>query len=162
MEDDDLSFLFTFDDLKKKLFDNPVDYLKLHEIQMEIGKLGEAYVYENEVRKLRGTKYINMIDEKKALDPSNGYDILSYTIEGTPVHIEVKSTSGNEDVFFLSNHEYNTAREMKNNNLVYVVYFVKGILTQEPKIEIICDITDNNEYFMEQSNWKVTKKCKPV
>lgn len=156
--DTDLSTLFTFDDLKQKLINKPVDYLKLHEIQIEIGKLGEAYVYENEVRKLAGTKYLSMIDEKKALDPSNGYDILSYTLEGNPIHIEVKATSGNEDIFFLSNHEYQTARNMRNNNLDYVIYFVKSILSQEPKIEFIHDIIDNNDYYKEECNWKIIKK----
>lgn len=156
--DNGLSILFTFDELKQKLINKPVDYLRLHEIQIEIGKLGEAYVYEHEVRRLAKTKYLSMIDEKKALDPSNGYDILSYTLEGIPIHIEVKATSGNEDVFFLSNHEYKTARAMRNNNLNYLVYFVKGILSQEPEIEVIHDITENDGYYKEECNWKVHKK----
>ena len=125
---------------------------------MEIGKLGEAFVYEYECKKLIGTKYINMIDEKKALDYKNGYDILSYTREGDPLHIEVKCTVGTDHIFYLSNNELKTAKRMKAEGLTYVVYFVQGIMSNSPSITKIEDVSNNNEYVFEEMNWKVSKK----
>lgn len=153
----DLSILFSFKDLKLKLKNKKVDYLKLHEFQMEIGSLGEAYVYQIEYKKLKDTKFANMIDERKAQNPENGYDILSYTEVGNPLHIEVKTTVGKEDRFFLSEHELLTALRMKNQGLSYVVYFVKEIMSDNPILDIIEDVTSNEYYTFETKNWIVSK-----
>jgi hypothetical protein len=154
----DLSVLFTFEDLKSKIKNKKVDYLKLHEFQIEIGKLGEAYVYQKECEKLKNTKYFYMINERIAEVPANGYDILSYTIEGKQLHIEVKSTVGKEKVFYLSEHERLTAERMKNEGKVYLVYFVKEIMSDNPKLEIIENISSNENYIFETRNWIVSQK----
>jgi hypothetical protein len=154
----DLSILFTFDDLKSKLKNKKVDYLKLHEFQIEIGKLGEAFVFQKECEKLKNTKYLYMIDERKAQNPSNGYDILSYSEDGKPLHIEVKTTIGKEDAFQLSEHERVTAEHMYDKGLSYVVYFVKEIMSDQPKIEMIENITSNSDYSFKTKNWIISKK----
>lgn len=106
-----------------------------------------------------GTKYHEKIDPRKGLDPSNGYDILSYTLDGHPIHIEVKATTGKEDNFFyLTKHEYNTACRMKEDGLSYLIYFIKEVMSTNPKLEIIEDITANNGFEKkEEYNWLVTK-----
>lgn len=148
--------MFTFNELKNKINSRPIDYLKLHELQIEIGKLGEAFVYETECNKLKGTNYEAKVDNKKALDPSNGYDILSYTRNGKPLYIEVKATTGIQNQFYLSNHELQTAKRMKEDGLTYVIYFVKKIMSNNPKLEKIEDITTNENYEFKEMNWKVT------
>jgi hypothetical protein len=157
-KDEEFLILYAFDDLKRKLKSKPIDFLNLHKLQIEIGKLGEAYVYELECKKLKGTKYLNKVDEKKALNPANGYDILSYTRDGSLLHIEVKATSGAEDTFYLSNHELQTAKRMKEEDLTYVIYFVKEILSDSPQLIKINDISMNEDYvFQEIMNWRVYK-----
>ncbi|MDF2039868.1 DUF3883 domain-containing protein [Cytobacillus oceanisediminis] len=135
----------------------PIDYLNLHKLQIEIGKIGEAYVYELECKKLKGTPYINKVDDGIARNPANGYDILSFTRDGKPLHIEVKATSGSEDVFYLSKNEYQTAEKMKEQGLDYVVYFVKKVLSDNPDLIRIKDVTANKGYLFEEVGWKVTK-----
>ncbi|MFC7372450.1 DUF3883 domain-containing protein [Fictibacillus iocasae] len=152
-----MSVLYAYDDLKRDIQKKPIDFLKLHQLQIEIGKLGEAYVYKEESKKLKGTKFLQMIDEKKALVPSNGYDILSFTRDGKPLHIEVKATSGKENVFYLSRHEWKTAERMKKEGLTYVVYFIKEIMSDNPILTEINDITSNKEYNFEEYGYKVTK-----
>jgi len=154
----DTSKLFTYDELKSKLKNKTVDYLKLHEFQMEIGKLGEAYVYKLECEKLKDTKYLYMIDERKAQNPANGYDILSFTTKGEPLHIEVKATIGKENVFHLSEHERKTAEHMAKKGLTYVVYFIEEVMSDNPKLEIIKNVTTNENYNFETKNWVVSKK----
>ncbi|MBT2667323.1 DUF3883 domain-containing protein [Bacillus sp. ISL-4] len=154
----ELSILFTYEDLRTKLKNKKVDYLKLHELQMEIGKLGEAYVYQIECENLKGTKYLDLVDQRKAENPANGYDILSYTRDGKPIHIEVKATIGKEDIFHLSEYERNTAESMKKQGLTYVVYFVKEVMSYNPNLEVIEDIITNQEYIFQTTSWEVSKK----
>lgn len=153
----DLSILYSFEDLKKELKSKPIDYLKLHELQMEIGNLGEAYVYEYECNKLKGTNYFNRIDEKKALDSTNGYDILSFSKEGVPLHIEVKCTVGKGHSFYLSENELKTSKLMKEKGLIYLIYFVQEILSDNPTLVIIDDVALYEQYQFEAMNWKVSK-----
>lgn len=157
-EQNDLTILFGYDDLKRQIQSKPIDYLKLHELQIEIGKLGEAFVYKFECEKLYGTNYMHKVDETKALVPANGFDILSYTRDGTPLHIEVKATTGTIDYFYLSTNELSTAERMKEEGLIYLVYFVKEIMSDNPKLTIIEDVSENVEYVREEINWKVSKK----
>ncbi|SDJ44473.1 DUF3883 domain-containing protein [Paenibacillus naphthalenovorans] len=152
------SVLFTFDELRKKLTLKEVDYLELHKFQMEIGKLGEAYVYEMELKKLEGTIYEELVDNKKALDPQNGYDILSYDSEGNKLHIEVKTTVKNDTEFFITSTELNTAKQMKAIGEKYLIYRVSNILAKNKKdirCEVISDIFDNDDFLLEESLWKV-------
>ncbi|MFL0574320.1 DUF3883 domain-containing protein [Priestia megaterium] len=153
----ELSLMYSYEDLKREIKSSPIDYLELHKLQIKVGQLGEAYVYEQECKKLAGTKYISEIDESKASDPKNGYDILSFTREGELLHIEVKATTGKEETFYLSNHEYQTAKRMKESNMNYAIYFVKEVMSDNPKLIKIHDITDNEEYNFEEMNWKVTR-----
>jgi hypothetical protein len=155
------SIMFTFNELRNKIINKPIDFLKLHELQIEIGKLGEAFVYEMECTYLKGTKYEKKVDNKKALNPSNGYDILSYTREGKPIYIEVKATAGTINQFYLSNHELQTAKRLKKDGLTYLIYFVKEIMSDSPKLIKIEDISANKDYIFEEINWKVTKNSVP-
>lgn len=117
----------SYDELFRKI--NNIDYLQLHKRQMEIGALGEAFVYDLECNKLKHTNFVDRIDRYKALDPSNGYDILSFDNEGNELYIEVKTTIGdiNED-FFISSHEINTAKKLISQDKKYYIYRVYNIL----------------------------------
>lgn len=101
---------------------------------------------------------MHKVDETKALEPANGYDILSYTRDGTPLHIEVKATTGTSDRFYFSENELDTAKRMKEVGLIYLVYFVKEIMSDNPKLTIIEDISENKEYVFEEISWKVSRK----
>lgn len=150
----------TFEELKKKMCKN-VDYLGLHKYQMEIGELGEAYVYDLEFEKLKGTIYQRMIDKEKAKDNSNGYDILSYERDGTELHIEVKTTAGLDKDFFITETELKTAETMKLHGKKYVIYRVENILTsnkEEIRCELVTDITNNHMYDLQPRTWVVSKK----
>ncbi|MCA1203336.1 MULTISPECIES: DUF3883 domain-containing protein [Bacillaceae] len=149
--------VYTFGELARNFKNKPINYLELHERLMEIGLMGEIFVYESECKKLSGTKYEEMVNREIAEDPTNGYDILSYERDGTPLHIEVKTTTSNKDQFFLSKHELDTAKKFKEQDKKHVVYFVKNILSNEPTVERIKDIAENTNFIFEETNYKVTK-----
>lgn len=153
------SIVYTFDELRRKT-SLSIDYLKLREFQDHIGKLGEAFVYDIEYKKLLGTKYEDKIDNTKAIDQRNGYDILSFELDGTLLHIEVKTTIFKESDFFISENELNTAKSMKEQGKKYLVYRVSDILSQNKediKVEIINDISDNKSYKFIETNYRVKR-----
>lgn len=153
------SVMFTFDELRSKVT-HVIDYLKLHEFQMQIGKLGEAYVFEHELQKLKETPYFTLVDDSKAADPNNGYDILSYDDDGNIIFIEVKTTIKEGSDFYISQHEVNTARECQTRGGKYLIYRVGNILGEKEHItlEIINNILDTALYEVEPYNYKVRKK----
>jgi len=67
------SIIFTFEELKNKL-SKEIDYLKLHEYQIHIGKLGEAFVYDFERKRLLdlGSKYYEDVDNTPSKDHKCG------------------------------------------------------------------------------------------
>ncbi|GGM40544.1 hypothetical protein GCM10011351_28420 [Paraliobacillus quinghaiensis] len=136
-----------------------IDYLERLKNQMEIGELGENYIYESERSKLKGTIFYNKIDKLKAKNPTNGYDILSFTKEGTPIHIEVKTTSQKKfDIEFeITPHEVAVAEYMDSVGKIYLVYLVKDIYSDHPKVEIINDITDCSKYKFNPTGYMVTR-----
>jgi hypothetical protein len=117
------------------------DRLEQYENQLLIGKKGEEFVYKYELNKLRESKYQRMIDPRKADNPCNGYDILSYELDSTPLHIEVK-TSISDTTFQITAHEIETAKRMEQLGLKYVIYLVNGINTDYPSITVLNNIFD--------------------
>ncbi|MFD0051462.1 DUF3883 domain-containing protein [Actinomycetes bacterium NPDC127524] len=143
----------------RKKFEKQIDFLKLHEHQIEIGKLGEAYVYDLEREKLKSTQFYQKIDNSKALDPTNGYDIYSFEEDGTPIYIEVKTTVNIDEDFYISAHELKVAERMRNKGKIYVIYRVENILaksTDNVIIKKIYDLGQNNQVKLEPFSWKVT------
>lgn len=137
----------------------PIDYMEQHKKQIEIGQKGEDYVYNYERKKLEGTPYYNKVNKDKANDPSNGYDILSYEKNGDTLYIEVKATTQNnkQSEFELSINQIQTAQRMQGLGKKYIIYHVKNIYSDNPKLTIIDDFLDEEKYKREPTSFKLTK-----
>ena len=98
------------------------DDSKLNKRRKTIGTAGEILVLNNEIEKLKGTSYEPEYSANIYGD-GLGYDISSYEIDGTPIHIEVKTTRRNIiDGFYMSDNEIIESRESKIKYMVYRVY----------------------------------------
>lgn len=88
---------------------DPSFRIKLHNTQLrrlDTGLHGEELVLAKERKKLAGTPYENAVDPHYALDPGFGFDLLSFTLDGKPLYIEVKATSEKKNTpFFMSANE---------------------------------------------------------
>ena len=112
-----------------------IDYIEQQKQRKRIGNRGEAIVLSMEEKRLRDAgkpglaKNIQHISDKSDRD---GYDILSFDIDGSPRHIEVKATSaGNlERGFYISANEMEKAKELGN----YYIYFVFSATSKNPKV----------------------------
>lgn len=144
-----------FEKLKEKLKNTTIDYLKIHEFQIEVGKLGEIFAYNFEREKLAGTKYIDKIDRTKSLDASNGYDILSYDLKGKEICIEVKCTVNSDPVFYISTPEVDMYKKVTESGGKYHVYLITDILTDRPRLTVIENLLDDERLVFKENGWKV-------
>jgi transcriptional regulator with XRE-family HTH domain len=90
------------------------------------GDTGEQFVLQAEQQRLAGTGLENAINPNFADDPDAGFDIMSFTPDGRPKYIEVKSStspSANEP-FYLSRRERTFMDECKANGWVYEIHRV--------------------------------------
>lgn len=139
------------------------DFDELDEYLNEIGKLGEKYVYEQEKKRLKeaGSKYYDDIDGTPSNDNKNGYDILSYTVKGKPIFIEVKTTPGTgKQSFYMSKNEINKAYETWNSGGIYQIHRVSNIFekNQEPIVHEVYEWLDEDIFDFEEIVYKVTPK----
>lgn len=68
---------------------------------------------------------------------SPGYDILSYSPDGSPVYIEVKNAAkSNPTNFRLTSHEYEVACSTLESGLPYLIYLFSGWRTDDQRLEI--------------------------
>ena len=112
---------------------NP-DYLKRARRLKELGNRGEKFVLDMERSELlaKGKEELSEKVQPAEFD-YEGYDIKSFYEDGTPKYIEVKSTKakpGNAN-FYLSINELNTAKELKQNYYVYIVF---DVVSEKPKV----------------------------
>ena len=93
--------------------------------KLDTGDMGEHFVADNERRLLAGTPYADGVNEGCADDFGAGYDIFSFTTEGKPKFLEVKSTTGDlDDPFFISDSELKFARFCLEHGLCYEMHRV--------------------------------------
>lgn len=150
----------SFEEKRIKLKNTKIDYLKLHEFQMQIGELGELFAYNYERRKLAATKYFKLIDPTKALNEANGYDVLSYDLDGKELFIEVKSTVNSNPVFYVSKLEVETYKRVTANGGQYYIYLITNVLSDNPTLTIIKNFLDDDRLTMEETGWKVVMDVK--
>lgn len=68
---------------------------------------------------------------------SPGYDILSYSPDGSPVYIEVKNSEKNVlSDFRLTAHEFEVATQVTGNGLPYLIYVFSGWHSDNQRLEI--------------------------
>jgi len=108
------------------------DFDKKQKSQNKIGKTGEELVFDYEKQKLNGLKY-NPKDYFNT-DISKHYDILSYNLDGSEIHIEVKTKVRFNNVldFYMTEYEYD--RLIRDHN--YAIYYVTDI-NSDPKLFIL-------------------------
>lgn len=142
----------------KKSSQNP-DYLELQRHNKKLGNLGEQIVLKYEKDSLK--KYPELRKKVKRADlDSDGYDILSFSVDGKEKYIEVKTTSSSmKDInFFLSKNELEKSKKL-DNYFVYIVFRAKDEKTA-PRIWPIKNPfnPENKDVNLEPINYKVNIK----
>lgn len=119
------------------------DPIERDHINHSLGKGGEAFVLDLEKYRLTEgnradlARKIRWIAEEEG--DGAGYDISSFTLDGRPRLIEVKTTNGSARTpFFITRNEFNVAMEMPEQWQIYRVHlFSTGprVFTISPPLE---------------------------
>ena len=141
-----------------------LDYEKQNRINKKLGDRGEKIVedFEREnLIKLGKKDLAEKVDRVSTKSDNYGFDILSFSADGSKKHIEVKATRSKvgDANFFLTINELKTAIDKKETYYIYVVY---EILTDKPKIWVINNpfFPENPNILMEPVNYKVSIQTK--
>ena len=92
------------------------------------GERGEALVLAMEIQKLKGSGLDLLVCGDYADDELAGFDVFSFTDTGEPLYIEVKSSIGLEDNFFISANELDFAAYCAENAISYKLVRIKAVM----------------------------------
>ena len=126
----------------------------------KLGCDGEAYVARLEREKLADTPFANGVNEGFADDPSAEYDIQSFTPDGQPLCIEVKTTNGCADEpFYLSAGELDFMNGCLANGTRYELHRVYHIYDRKRVGRIIYSAEELDKLFdFVPSDFRVLRK----
>ena len=124
-----------------------------------IGDVAEKLVYESEIDKLIKAGRDDLADKvihEEAEKNRPGWDISSYDIDGTPMHIEVKASSSNTiNSVVITANEWSAANNLKYKENYYL-YLVRNALTDNPTVEPLRDPAlwvENKEFQITPSQY---------
>lgn len=118
-----------------------VDYLAAHKKKKDLGDLGELLVIEYEKSRLMAAGRNDLAEavehSSKTQGDGLGYDIRSFSEDGTELFIEVKSTKQNyQDHFQMSENEVLVANKMHEEGKQYQIYRLYSIRTRTGKAKL--------------------------
>ncbi len=122
----------------------------------QLGKAGEAFVVQFERRRLLQENRADLAGRirwtAKEDGDGAGYDVHSYTVAGTELLIEVKTTHGSARTpFFLTRNEVETASEFRDNWRIYRVH----LFYESPRIFTVAPPLEN-ALIMRPEAWKAS------
>ncbi|RZK45993.1 MAG: DUF3883 domain-containing protein [Pedobacter sp.] len=104
-----------------------IDFSEKQERNESVGKAGELFILKKEVKRLMDIGRLdlaNMVRHVSEIGDNFGYDIESFTDNGTKKYIEVKTTTeGHTSPFYLSDLELRTMKELPNYEIHRVYKF---------------------------------------
>lgn len=132
------------------------DYGEQHSENRKLGEAGESFIFEHEKRRLTrlGRDDLAAMVQWASKDVGDGlgYDIISYTGEGDPLYIEVKTTRGKKGApFFVSKNEVVVSQQKgKAYKLMRVFNYADG-----PKFFVLSgSLSDNLQ--LEATSYRAT------
>jgi len=111
------------------------------EYRHHVGDTGERYVLEMERLKLKDTMYANLVKDVSD-DFSIKYDIISYTLDGEELFIEVKSTENAslDRAFIMSSNELHFAWSCYQRGKPYELHRVYDLKGEPKRLIITADV----------------------
>lgn len=125
----------------------------------ENGRLGEEFVLEEEKRSLAKAGRADLAAKVQWVSETSvfeGHDILSFFPDGRKKYIEVKSTSGDGNVFQLSSAEWEFGVKHGND---YLIYRVTQVRAKRPKLKTSCNLQKleaSGQLTKSASGWTIT------
>jgi hypothetical protein len=132
------------------------DYTARSKSNAIIGSKGEELVLQVEAERLLEYGRGDLADKVTRVsleDDSKGFDILSYEKNGDERYIEVKTSNArtNSIRFFMSQNEYDAAKELQN----YHIYYVDGVNDETPRVTMLEDSVDSGQFLVRTDTYVI-------
>jgi hypothetical protein len=137
---------------------SPEEFERILKQAAENGSLGEAHVFAVEKKRLVAGGRRDLAGQVRWVSlesVSEGYDILSYELDGTERYIEVKATQGEGQAFPITLNEWRVARMRKAKYAIARVTNVR----ERPDVRWLHDparLHANGALVLDASGWLVT------
>lgn len=134
-----------------------IDFQAQAKEQKDLGDDGEELVKKYEIDYLRSKGFNDLASKVEIMKDGVGYDILSFNIDGSEKHIEVKTTTGDKFTpFFLSDNEFDFMKLNIGKYSIYHVFNYNADYNFAEFYEIKGDI--EIQLLMKPTNYKVYLK----
>ena len=120
----------------------------------KIGREGEDYIFAREKARLQKTLPAHaklVLPLYKMKSQRKGWDILTYDENGKPVHLEVKTTCSDNNIFTLTRNELETAQKLTAAGERYIITLITNwrkasLQVQDIPYEAVSESYDVNTY----------------
>ena len=134
-----------------------VDFEAKAKIQKDLGDAGEELVKLHEITELENRKMFSEAKRVHIAKPGEGFDVLSFDMDGREKYIEVKTTTGKDVTkFFLTRHELKFMRKNKGQYSLYRVYHYDEENNSGEFFELSGDIEE--QLLMDPTQYEVVYK----
>lgn len=135
-------------------------FRKKRDIQAKVGCAGEDIVTEAERAILAGTKFANAVNPHYAESLDSGFDIMSFTSEGEPKYIEVKTTlkSSADTPFFMSAREIAFMNHCREKQLIYQLHRVYDLVDDNHWSREVYSLQDMENYEFIPTEYLVRRR----
>lgn len=100
-----------------------INYIEKAKFQNEIGFIGECYVIDYEKRNLIQSKRNDLAEKVEHISITKGdglgFDILSFKTNGEPKFIEVKTTTKEDNYFYITDNELKFSKDYSGHFYLY-------------------------------------------
>ena len=120
----------------------------------KIGREGEDHIFAREKARLQKTLPVHaklVLPLYKMKSQRKGWDILTYDEDGKPVHLEVKTTCSDNNIFTLTRNELETAQKLTAAGERYIITLITNwrkasLQVQDIPYEAVSESYDVNTY----------------
>ena len=127
-------------------------------VKDDVGELGQKLVVRWERERLRGSGLEAHVTDAYANDEKAGFDVFSFTKEGCPLFIEVKSSSGAQPSFFLSENERRFTQYCCSHRIPYYLYSIKNVYDERKRSVVMYTAEEVLNLSMEPTDYLVKEK----
>lgn len=137
------------------------EFQRKEALKIRVGFEGEDIIAEAERASLAGTAYANAVNPCYAESADAGFDILSFTPDGQPRYIEVKTTNqpAANTSFIMTANELNFMNYCREKGLLYEIHRVYALKNRQDWKRVVYTLEDMEDFEFIPRDYRV-RRCR--